>query len=186
MRSIGGAFTSADSPPSIRRLSCRSAWPISRFSVTVASRPPARIAVSTADITVQSCLTWSVTAARSRPRLTRSSSSKWRSTSLPLIQPSSAVWNAGRRRCAAFSKPRAISGCGRPARTSRWRSNGPALSSTSVPSDSDGLSRAWRSSFSSGNKTSATSLPPPSTRSRYAGSCTIARVSASRACSPFS
>ena len=41
MSSTGGALTSADSPPSMSRLSCRSTWPIRRFSVTLASRPAA-------------------------------------------------------------------------------------------------------------------------------------------------
>ena len=91
MSSTGGELTSADSPPSISRLSCRSTWPIRRFSVTLASRPPPRIAVSTAVSTVHSCLTCSLAAARSRFVQTRSSSSRKRAGSAPLIQPSSAA-----------------------------------------------------------------------------------------------
>src|SRR5262249_29601663 len=78
-----GDATSAGAPLSMRRLSCRSAWPMSRLSVTVGSRPPSRIAVKTAASTDHSCWTCSVAAARSRLVLTRSSSSKCRLTSPP-------------------------------------------------------------------------------------------------------
>ena len=128
MSSTGGALTSADSPPSMSRLSCRSTWPIRRFSVTLASRPPPRIAVSTAVMTVHSCLTCSLAAARSRFVQTRSSSSRKRAGSAPLIQPSSAAWNAGRKRCATLSKPRPMSAPPVPAPRRRGcRSNGPAV-----------------------------------------------------------
>ena len=41
MSSTGGELTIADSPPSISRLSCRSTWPIRRFSAMLGFEAPA-------------------------------------------------------------------------------------------------------------------------------------------------
>ena len=144
MSSTGGAFTSADSPPSMSRFNCRSTWPIRRFSVTLASRPPPRIAVSTAVMHGPKLL----------DLLARGRALEVRADAQQLVEIA--------RRLGAFDpteqrrlerRPQPLrdlveaaadlraAGAGRAAARGAART-GPEFSSTSVPSDSDGLSRA--------------------------------------------
>ena len=128
-------------PPSMSLFSCRSTWPISRFSVTLASSPPPRIAVNTAAMTVQSCLTCSV-AARARGSCRRAAAIE--------ITVAGALDPTEQRRLECrpetlrdLSKPRPTSApAAPPGARERLRSKGPEFSDTSVPSDSEGLSRA--------------------------------------------
>ena len=129
MSSTGGALTSADSPPSMSRFSCRSTWPIRRFSVTLASRPAAADRRQARPSARSTAASPGRSRRRARDSCRRAAARRDDARARqPLIQPSSAAWNAGRSRCASLSKPRPMLGAARSHRAcSMCRSNGPAV-----------------------------------------------------------
>ena len=161
-----------------RRLSSRSACPSRRLTVTLASSPPPRSASMSAPVTHQSWYRGAEVATLSIRFATSPSALRPRSSPSPRMNPSRPAWNFGRRRRAHCATVNCRS---RRAGLARGRGLlGAEVERSSVPSDRSGAPRTARRSLSSGSSTSARSRPPPSTRSRYVGSCTLERISASR------